>query len=94
MLRTTSWGICAVLTSHFYLYFTQKRIQLFVANLCYVEIYVSFITDLETQCRVDYISSQGIFSDLRAYKAHTYCFMTLQCIGFKIQNDLSHDTFA
>lgn len=94
MLRTISWGICVLLTLHFYLYFTQKCIQLFVANLCYVEIYVSFITDLETQCRIDYINSQEMFSYLRAYKIHTYCFMTLQCRGFKIQDDLSHDTLA
>ena len=46
----------------FYLYFTQACIQLFVENLWYVESCVSLITDLVTQCAVDYINSQGMLT--------------------------------
>lgn len=70
---------------HFCLYFTQKCIQLFVANLWYVGIYVSFITGLVTQCAVHYINSWGMFSDLRVYEVHTYCFMTSQHVSLKYE---------
>lgn len=50
-----------------YLYFSQAFIQMLMENLWYLGSYVFLITDLVTQCAVDYINSQGMLSDLRVY---------------------------